>query len=205
MGLFYLLTLYAFIRGAEASRPGRWHSLAVVACLLGMASKEVMVTAPLMVLLYDRTFVAGSFREAWQRRRWFYLALAGTWLLLAALLSGLYHRAVGFGLGISWWIYALTECKVVVQYLGLSVWPHPLVFDYGGVNVDVAKHGTELMPYELGLALLVAGTLAALWRRPRAWCPWPGSRWRRAGCTCPWRRWWPWACWDFMPWADGAV
>jgi hypothetical protein len=32
-----------------------WYAAAVLACLLGMACKEVMVTAPLIVLLYDRT------------------------------------------------------------------------------------------------------------------------------------------------------
>ena len=40
-----------------------------IACLLGMATKEVMVTAPVIVLLYDRTFLAGSFAAA-LRRRW---------------------------------------------------------------------------------------------------------------------------------------
>ena len=39
----------------------------MLACLLGMATKEVMVSAPLVVLLYDRTFLAGSFREAWRQ------------------------------------------------------------------------------------------------------------------------------------------
>ena len=38
-----------------------WYAAAVLACLLGMATKEVMVTAPLVVLLFDRTFLAGSF------------------------------------------------------------------------------------------------------------------------------------------------
>jgi len=61
MGLFYLLTLYAAIRAMEGMRPLPWQILAFVACLAGMASKEVMVTAPLIVLLYDRTFVAGTF------------------------------------------------------------------------------------------------------------------------------------------------
>ena len=43
--------------------------LSATACLLGMGTKEVMATAPLMVLLFDRTFVAGSFRTAWHRLR----------------------------------------------------------------------------------------------------------------------------------------
>jgi hypothetical protein len=69
-GLLYLLTLYAFVRGTTTSA-NPWLWLSVATCFLGMASKEVMVSAPLMVLLYDRTFVAGSWGEAW-RRRWRY-------------------------------------------------------------------------------------------------------------------------------------
>ena len=76
VGLFYLLTLYCFIRGATWGRGRYWYAAAVLACLLGMASKEVMVSAPLIVLLYDRAFLAGSLREAWRRRYGFYLALA---------------------------------------------------------------------------------------------------------------------------------
>ena len=60
-----------------------WYAAAVAACALGMGSKEVMVSAPLLVLLYDRTFIAGSFREALRRRWGLYLALAATWPILA--------------------------------------------------------------------------------------------------------------------------
>ena len=86
MGLFYLLTLYCFIRGKDSENSTGWFTLSVISCLLGMASKEVMVTAPLMVFLYDRTFISGRFREAWKRHGRFYLALAGTWLLLGLLI-----------------------------------------------------------------------------------------------------------------------
>jgi len=59
----------------------------VGACLLGMGTKEVTVSAPLIVLLYDRTFVAGSWREAWRRRWGLHLALAATWLPLLGLVA----------------------------------------------------------------------------------------------------------------------
>ncbi len=68
MGLFLLLTLYCTLRGACSVRPGAWYLAAVAACAFGMGSKEVMVSAPLLVLLYDRVFLASSFRELWQRR-----------------------------------------------------------------------------------------------------------------------------------------
>src|SRR5580700_10360835 len=66
MGLFYLLTLYGFIRSVESHTPARWQVFSFLACLLGTMSKEIIVTAPVMVLLYDYTFVAGSFHEAWR-------------------------------------------------------------------------------------------------------------------------------------------
>lgn len=136
MGLFYLLTLYGFIRGAEAGSQARqraWFSLSAAVCFLGMGTKEVMATAPLMLFLYDRTFVAGTFMAAWRRRRGFYLSLACTWLLLAYLVAGTGARGgtVGFETSVPWWAYAITQCKAIVLYLRLSVWPHPLVLDYG--------------------------------------------------------------------------
>ena len=51
-----------------------------------MASKPVMVTAPLVVLLYDRMFLAASLRAAFRDRKTLYLGLASTWVLLALLL-----------------------------------------------------------------------------------------------------------------------
>lgn len=133
-GLFYLLTLYAFVRGTHPNSSRGWLGFSMVACLLGMACKEVMVTAPVIVLLYDRTFVAGSFVKAWRARWRYHLALASTWLLLAWLVlqgAGKRGAAAGAGLGISAWDYLLTQCDALITYLKLSFWPHPLVLDYG--------------------------------------------------------------------------
>jgi tetratricopeptide (TPR) repeat protein len=166
MALFYLLTLYLFIRGAESAKPRPWFIAAVTACLAGMASKEVMVSAPLMVLLYDRTFVTGSFREAWRRHRRLYLGLACTWGLLGVLMvtsGGQRGGTVGFDLGVSSWDYALTQCRAIILYLKLSLWPHPLVADYGTALV---KRPTDVLPQALSLVLLVTGTVLALRRRP---------------------------------------
>ena len=63
-------------------RGSAWYAAAVAACALGMASKEVMVTAPLVALLYDRIFISGSFKESLRRRWGWYLALAATWAIL---------------------------------------------------------------------------------------------------------------------------
>ncbi len=165
MGLFYLLTLYCTIRGAESDSPNMWYVLSVASCLLGMASKEVMVSAPLIVLLYDRTFLTGSFTEAWRRRWRLYLGLAGTWILLGYLVVTTGNRAgsAGMGTGMAWTAYALTQFQAVAHYLRLSVWPHPLVFDYGTV---LANGVGEVLPSALIVTALLIGTLVAVRRWP---------------------------------------
>ena len=168
MGLFYLLTLYCFIRGGETDDKGNrpiWFSLSVLACLAGVATKEVIVTAPLMVFLYDRTFISGSFSGAWRRHRPLYVALAATWLPLGYLMIGLHNRGVSFGPDAAWWAYGLTECRVIVKYLLLAFWPHPLVFDYG---MYTGMRLSEVWPYALVLASLLTATVVALRRSPAA-------------------------------------
>ncbi len=167
MGLLYLLTLYAFIRGAAAQGRARplWFALSVAACLLGMGTKEVMVSAPLIVLLYDRSFLAGSFAEAWRRRGRVYAALAATWLVLPFLVLSTNGRGgtAGFGTDVPWWSYALTQLRAVTLYLRLSVWPHPLVFDYGS---SMAEPSLQLLPHALAVLGLAAATVWAILRKP---------------------------------------
>jgi tetratricopeptide (TPR) repeat protein len=173
MGLFYLLTLYAFIRGTEAegtdgNAGGRaatvWFGLAWLACLGGMATKEVMVSAPILVLFYDWLFVSGTYREAWRRHGRLHVAFASTWILLGYFVIANSGRgdSVGFGLGISWWAYALTQFPAIVHYLCLSVWPRPLIFDYGA---EWLVHPWSAAPDILFVAALAAASLVALCRR----------------------------------------
>jgi len=199
--LFYLLTLYCFIRAVESGRPRgrslpagnersalseiackqaptsengkptqawRWLSLSVLACFLGMGAKEVMVTAPLVVLLYDRTFVAGGFAAAWRQRRTYYSSLAGTWLLLAWIMvraGGARGVGAGLGLGVSSWSYLLKQSEAIVLYLKLSFWPHPLVLDYG---IGVV-HSLAAVWWQAIVVLALLGlTIWALIRKPVA-------------------------------------
>ena len=168
MGLFYLLTLYCFVRGTQAVASKAWYASAVVSCLLGMASKEVMVSAPLTVLLYDRTFVAGTFREAWKQRWRLHLGLFATWLPLGYFVAGATDRGgmIGASGEVTWWTYLLTQSRAVGQYLKLSVWPDPLVFDYG--RSVLAGNAGEVPLYLMLVLLLLVGTVVSLRRRPVA-------------------------------------
>src|SRR5439155_24183062 len=132
MAMFFCLTLYAGIRAAASDRPGRWESLSALSCALGMACKESMVTAPVIVVLYDRIFVFSSWKQAFGARRRLYAGLAGAWLVLAALnWSGPRSEVGGFSTGVSVWTYVLNQAVMITTYLRLVVWPRPLVVFYG--------------------------------------------------------------------------
>jgi len=175
MAMFYLLTLYCWIRGAEGGSKG-WLVLAIASSFLGMSSKEAMATAPLMVFLYDGMFLARSYGEALRKRWPWYLGLllSAGWLLFLMVNSALRSTAnfslpVGGARGLSAAgniaSYAGTEPGVILYYLRLLVWPDPLVFYY---NWPVAVTWPAVVwP---GLVILL-GVLAAAWglRRRRPW------------------------------------
>ena len=166
MGLCFLLTLYAFVRSVDSRRAFAWQAGAVAACLLGVFCKEVIVTAPVLVWLFDRTFVAGTFAGALRQRAKFYLALAATWLPLAWLVwnTGTRGGTAGFGSGVSSYDYALTQFPTIAHYLSLIFWPQPLLVDYGP---HLAHGFAEIGPAFLLIAVLLAATVWLLWRRPR--------------------------------------
>src|SRR5262245_25883934 len=109
-----------------------WHVVAVLACALGMGSKEAMVTAPVAVVLFDRAFLFDSFRAAFRNRWSLYAALAATWIVLAVLLStDPRPNSAGFSSGVSSWTYLLNQASMVTRYVGLAFWPKSLVAFYG--------------------------------------------------------------------------
>lgn len=166
-GLCYLLVLYAFVRAATSSAPRPWWIACWIAGLAGVLTKETVVTVPLLLLLYDRAFLAGSFAAAWRSRRGVYLALAATWLVAGGLVlagagrggtAGLYSPAAP-------WEYALLQLPAIAHYLRLAFWPHPLVFDYGPFQ---SVSWREVLP---GAAVTLPALAGALWllvRRPAA-------------------------------------
>ena len=167
MGLFCLLTLYALIRAASSPRPAAWSVAAIAVCALGMGCKEVMVTAPAALLLYDRTFIAGSFGEALRRRWGLYLALTATWLILVRSILAAFspHTAsAGFALaGVTPFAYARSELGVVLHYLALAFWPVGLCLDYGW---PIAVEPKDFVPGAIIVGGLLAVTLWAVVRRP---------------------------------------
>lgn len=166
-GLFYLLTFYGLARAVDSTREKWWLALSAISCLLGVFCKETLATAPLLALLYDRAFTAGSFAAALRRRAKYYAVLAATWLPLAWLVWGAGGRgdSAGFGAGASSLDYALTQAHAVTTYWHLSFWPGALSFDYGKA---VVKSAGAVAPQLLFIAALLAITGYLLWKKPAA-------------------------------------
>lgn len=133
LALFYLLTLYCVLRSRLSTNSAPWNLAAIACAALGAASKEVMATAPIVVLLFEWTFCAGSFAEILKNRWRLYAGLiASCWLLFAALsLSSPHGQSIGVSAGVSAWDYLINQAWIVTRYLQLCFWPAPLIFDYG--------------------------------------------------------------------------
>ncbi len=169
MGFFYLATLYCSLRywSAERSLARRFFLiLATLACISGMFCKEMIASAPAMVLLFERTFVAGSFRRAFRRSWPLYVGLALAWIPAIGLnYYGPRTPMTGFGMGVTaqeWWY---TQTKVFFLYLQLAIWPWPLVIHY---EFPYLKTLSEAWPWLLAAGLFVSGTIALLWRNRAA-------------------------------------
>ena len=168
MGLFYLLTLYCVIRIAGSANGVWWKAAAVGSCLLGMGTKGgVMLTAPVVILLYDRVFISRSWSELARERWGLYASLAATWLSYPLMLAAApeeWKESAGFGYaGASSLQYALSQPKVTLHYLRLAVWPDQLCLDLGW---PVARGAGEILPYLVVLGGLAAATLMAWRKRP---------------------------------------
>jgi protein O-mannosyl-transferase len=168
-GAFYLLTLYCVIRSKEAARPNDWFILAVCSCALGMGSHEMVITAPVIVFLYDRVFLARSVRQVFHERGRLYAGLAATWVVLARLAVGAARSEAEVQ------VLALldalrTQAGVILYYIKLAVWPAPLVLDYG--DWPVVRTWADAWPTTTVVAGLVAVSVVWLWRRksPVAFC-----------------------------------
>jgi tetratricopeptide (TPR) repeat protein len=165
MSIFYLLTLYASVRALRSNERTLWQAIAMGSCAAGMACKESMVTAPLMVVLYDAVFVFKSIKSALSDRWRFYVGLAASWVLLAALnWSGPRVHSAGFSTDVHPWTYLLNQTIMLTQYLRRAVWPRSLVFDYGWPATLTLG---DVFPYALFVAALLGLTCVALARTPR--------------------------------------
>ena len=168
--LAILGALAAFVMALRPPVPQRprygWLAAAVVAALLGAGCKETVAAVPLLIALYDWTVIGTPLRR--MLARWpFYLALAASWAVLAAVVVSQKARYPELNTDrVLWWEYALNQPTVILHYLRLAFWPVGLCFDYGW---PVERRLLPLLPGLAGVGtLLVAAAAPLRWNRPLA-------------------------------------
>jgi len=133
MGLFFLLAVYASLRGFASARPTPWFAAAALSSLLSVLSKEVGVVASVVIFVYDGLFVSTGMRAAGKRHKGLYAGFALTWAA-AGILQLANPRGYSVSLTnatLSPLQYLERQAVGILGYLKLVVWPSPLVFDYG--------------------------------------------------------------------------
>lgn len=170
-GMFYLLGFFAFLRYRDTRLP-RYLSLAILAYLLSLASKEMAVTLPFLCLTYDLMWTdappgpqpsvwAGLWERlkvVYRRDRSLYLAIgviALAFIFLFVFRLKPTSRSTYYG--DSFALTMLTVARVVVHYLKLLVFPRTLNADYSYNAFPITPTLTHLpsLAAALFLALLI--------------------------------------------------
>jgi protein O-mannosyl-transferase len=161
MATFLLGMLYAahraWVANAKLERYA-WQAVSMAACSFGMACKEVMVVAPVLLVFYDLSIHQVPVTKLLRARLFFYGGVFATWGILIGLLStNPRGQSVGVLAGFTPWLYFTTQCWAIVHYLFLVIWPFGLCADYGVMSVsDVATWGPPC-------AVLIALAALTLW------------------------------------------
>jgi len=158
---FYVIAVLVFVRWSEVEIGFGLSILITAFFLLGLGTKETVISLPATLLLYDFIFISRG-RVLAPLKRWrFYLIFVTTGLLaiyvlltgsLKFLLNSPYHLAPKY--------YFLTETRVVVKYIQLVFLPIGLNLNYdfstsvGFLQPPVVFSITLILCF-LGLAWLI--------------------------------------------------
>ena len=137
---WYLLVLYCLMKTDVDVHRYRWQILGSIAMLFGVASKEIIVTVPFVVVAYDWTFLQGSLSDRMRKRWLLYIGLLVG--MLAFLLNYEIYSQYAQNTRQSWstnyrpwpaasrWEYLSSQPSVILHYLTLAVFPVNQCFDY---------------------------------------------------------------------------
>jgi len=154
--LFYLVTLIAYILARTSAGHIRLlgYAVMVVSFPLSLGSKEIAVTLPVFIFLYEWYFLSGVFVVAIRKAAWVVL-LCG--LLTSIYITGYFldlqeggwdalkgfilkeYVAVG-ETSLSFYERTLTGARVMVHYISLLLFPHPAL-----LNLDYDFPGSHSM------------------------------------------------------------
>lgn len=168
--MFAVLSCYALARAYEypSQTQRRWVATSLLCCCAAMLSKESVAGLPVILLLYDRIFLGGSWRGVLTHRR-YHLAAFCSWGLALGLMVATGDAYAKSGItnvpGMTSWLYLRSQSGVILRYLQLIVWPTGQCLDYGW---PTATEFGEWVPQSIVILTLLIATCVGLYRG-RAW------------------------------------
>jgi tetratricopeptide (TPR) repeat protein len=160
--IFYLAAFLLFIKWPEA-KIGFFLSLLIgLLFVLGISSKETVISLPATVFLYDFLFLSrASFRPMLQRWRFYGVFLAGGIGVAYYVATNILQGSIGATPKghLSYFSYFLTELRVIVRYIYLIFLPIGQTLDY-----DFRPSSS---PFELKVIasfLFLSATVFLAWR-----------------------------------------
>lgn len=133
--LFYLLTLVLYVKsrllqkeGLKRSIQNRYYTVSLVTAIAAMLSKEMALSLPFMILLYDKLFLNSKGDSSLKRIiPFFALMVVPVSLLLIKPLNSVKQE---LSLDISSGEYLLTQFRVIITYIRLLFLPVHQNLDY---------------------------------------------------------------------------
>ncbi len=194
--LFYLLSLVMYVKSrlmtmgkAEETCQGSqatsfvFYGLSLVSVILAMKSKEIAITLPVMIILYEFSFFRDSFPRKFKMRRFLYLLPILLTLLIIPLSMMDFAKPVKVlaehidaqtkeTLNTGRMDYLLTEFRVIVTYLRLLIFPVKQSIDY----TYPVYHSMLQWPVFLSFLLLLSFFSLGLYLYWRSRTLFPGVR-----------------------------
>jgi tetratricopeptide (TPR) repeat protein len=162
-GMFYLATLYFYVRARMAGKPNialGYFLLAVVAAFCSAFSKATAVTLPVMIATYELFFFKTPFKDL-LRRKMILILLIPAGVVVSHVLKPLIQKGFFYDPGIAFTRkqYILTQLSVLLTYLRLFFWPANQNIDW---DYPLASQFFVPKPIASFLILFVLVVLAVL-------------------------------------------
>ncbi|MCX5678683.1 MAG: tetratricopeptide repeat protein [Candidatus Omnitrophica bacterium] len=166
--LLYLASLSLYVKSRLLEEEGRsrivskcLYGLSLITAVMAMFAKEAAITLPLMICLYEFSFLMTKKSSTWKRLVPFILTLfiiPITMLLTKSVSFAGMHRIAEPGPGISSWHYLLTQFRVITTYIRLVFLPFNQNLDY---DYPIAKTLLDL-PTLASLFFLIGVLILAI-------------------------------------------
>jgi Flp pilus assembly protein TadD len=178
--MFYILSLLFYIKARLSNAKGKKLALflgCILSGILSLGSKEIAVTLPFFIFLYEWYFFQ-DVNLNWLKRHSIYLLclflLIGSVILfflgghpIKNILSTYIHR------DFTLWQRVLTEFRVIIYYISLILFPHPmrlnLLHDFS-ISHSFIYPITTLISFIAILGLIVTAIVTAKKKRLLSFC-----------------------------------